>query len=367
MGTPGSYTASLTVASADNTGYTGQYFTVGDRQIFYTETSSTGGALGALAGRVLDYVLIDGYGDSGDWDSADLTGKVAVCSRGETDFSAKAQNAFDAGAIAILIYNNQPGTISMDLSDYTGTAPCVSITQSDGTWMKEQAQKADGYYAGQLTVAEDVSSTVGSAPVSMSSFSSWGVPGSLPLKPEITAPGGSIYSVNGAIPGGKSYENMSGTSMAAPQMADDGLVYVPVTLSQSHNGLLDVQYDASVLTLERVATSADLTSLRREDAAVSVGFADLAGTDTPATLVFSVKDKAAETTDVTFTTTQQENKTGDPLSVRTETIRLKAHTEPTKPVTPPDTGDFTLFPLWCALVAAIPAAALILTRKKKHI
>lgn len=53
----------------------------------------------------------------------------------------------------------------------------------------------------------------------MSSFSSWGVPGSLELKPEITAPGGSIYSVNGAIPGGQSYENMSGTSMAAPQMA----------------------------------------------------------------------------------------------------------------------------------------------------
>lgn len=31
----------------------------------------------------------------------------------------------------------------------------------------------------------------------MSSFSSWGVPGSLTLKPEITAPGGRIYSVWG--------------------------------------------------------------------------------------------------------------------------------------------------------------------------
>ena len=219
VGAPGSYTASLTVASADNVGYTGQYFTVGGRQIFYTETASTGGEFGALAGRELEYVLIDGYGDYGDWDNADLTGKVAVCSRGETNFSAKAQNAFDAGAIAVLVYNNQPGTINMDLSDYTGTAPCVSITQADGAWMKEQAQEADGYYSGKLAVAEGVSSTVNSDPISMSSFSSWGVPGSLELKPEITAPGGSIYSVNGAIPGGKSYENMSGTSMAAPQMA----------------------------------------------------------------------------------------------------------------------------------------------------
>ena len=55
-------------------------------------------------------------------------------------------------------------------------------------------------------------------PVTMSDFSSWGVPGSLELKPEITAPGGNIYSVNGVIPGGESYETMSGTSMASPRL-----------------------------------------------------------------------------------------------------------------------------------------------------
>ena len=173
-----------------------------------------------------------------------------------------------------------------------------------------------------------------------------------------------------AIPGGKAVANVGSLNAAkTAQVADDGLVYVPVTLSQSHNGLLDVQYDASVLTLERVATSADLTSLRREDAAVSVGFADLAGTDTPATLVFSVKDDSAETTDVTVTTTQQEDKTGEPLSTRTETVRLKDRTEPVtpaEPVNPPKTGDFTLIPLWCALMAAIPAAGLALGRRKKH-
>lgn len=39
------------------------------------------------------------------------------------------------------------------------------------------------------------------------------------IKPEITAPGGAIYSVDGSVPGGKAYELMSGTSMAAPQVA----------------------------------------------------------------------------------------------------------------------------------------------------
>ena len=55
--------------------------------------------------------------------------------------------------------------------------------------------------------------------LSMSSFSSWGVPGDLSLKPEISAPGGSIYSVNGGTSATDQYELMSGTSMAAPQVA----------------------------------------------------------------------------------------------------------------------------------------------------
>jgi len=225
VGSPGSYTNSFTVASADNVGYTGQYLAVGTRQIFYTETASVAPSITTLAGQALDYVLLEGIGDYGAWDGIDLTGKVAVCARGDINFSQKAQNAADAGAAAVLIYNNEAGSINMDLSDYTGSAPCVSITQADGAWMKEQAEavkQEDGeswYYAGSLTVAEGASSVVYDTPITMSDFSSWGVPGSLELKPEITAPGGNIYSVNGLIPGGESYETMSGTSMAAPQVA----------------------------------------------------------------------------------------------------------------------------------------------------
>ena len=63
----------------------------------------------------------------------------------------------------------------------------------------------------------------------ISEFSSWGVPGDLTLKPEIAAPGGNIYSLNGlhnstsGMQGGhQDYELMSGTSMAAPQIAGIG-------------------------------------------------------------------------------------------------------------------------------------------------
>ena len=50
----------------------------------------------------------------------------------------------------------------------------------------------------------------------MSDFSSWGALPDLTLAPDITAHGGEIYS---SIPGGDKYDKMSGTSMAAPNLA----------------------------------------------------------------------------------------------------------------------------------------------------
>ena len=64
VGSPGSYTNSFTVASADNVGYTGQYLAVGTRQIFYTETASNAPSITTLAGQTLDYVLLEGTGRS---------------------------------------------------------------------------------------------------------------------------------------------------------------------------------------------------------------------------------------------------------------------------------------------------------------
>ncbi len=84
----------------------------------------------------------------------------------------------------------------------------------------------------------------------MSDFSSWGIPDSLELKPEITAPGGNIYSVNGMVAGGKSYESMSGTSMAAPQMAGIAAVmaqYIRENDLQAKTGLSVRQLSHSLL------------------------------------------------------------------------------------------------------------------------
>ena len=226
-GSPGTFTNSLCVASVDNAGITGIFFQVAGKSIVFQETEYSNVKLQTLAGEQ-GYIFIDGTGTEEDFGSlADvLKGKVAICSRGGNSFYEKAEAAVKYGAIATVIYNNQPGVINMDLSTYTKTEPCVSITQEDGDFIRANSTPVkDGegnvlYYTGTMDIDDDVNSFMYDQDYdTMSSFSSYGVPGTLEMKPEISAPGGSIYSVDGTIDGGTAYVTMSGTSMAAPQVA----------------------------------------------------------------------------------------------------------------------------------------------------
>ena len=229
-GSPGSYTNSLAVASVDNDGTVGKYFTVGGQMIVYTETEYSNRPISSLdtsadgSGTEYDYIFIDGVGKTEDYAGMDLTGKVVFCQRGEISFYEKADNAAKLGAAAIVIYNNVEEPFGMDLTDYSYTAPCVSILMSEGAAVKAastEQKTPDGktYYTGKITISGKLGGTeYHSDYYTMSTFSSWGVPGSLELKPEITAPGGQIWSVNGVATSGTEYELMSGTSMAAPQV-----------------------------------------------------------------------------------------------------------------------------------------------------
>lgn len=62
-----------------------------------------------------------------------LAGKIALIDRGTCAFAAKAKNAQNAGAIAVIVVNNVPGPPStMGGTDNTVTIPAVMISQSDG-------------------------------------------------------------------------------------------------------------------------------------------------------------------------------------------------------------------------------------------
>ena len=243
-GSPGSFTNSLTVASVDNMGQTGRPLVFGDRHVFYSETSGYGNSpIATIAGREYEYVLVDGpgvddndhVGQEGDQfmaiGSEVLTGKIAMCYRGSSSFFAKANAAVAQGAVGVIIINNADGVINMNLTGYNYTAPAVSILKADGDAIKAASEKVEGdqeYYTGTMSISGEIEVQVPEVTdtVSVSSFSSYGPAGTLGMKPEILAPGGSIYSVWGANASTSSptqshtdYEVMSGTSMASPQVA----------------------------------------------------------------------------------------------------------------------------------------------------
>ena len=116
-----------------------------------------------------------------------------------------------------LVQSDTVVSISMGNSyqwSYAAGGPSRNIYYDDANYF---TGGSPGSFANAFTVASVGSGNVNTdGRYSMSSFSSWGVPSDLSLKPEITAPGGNIISVNGNNTTG--YTNMSGTSMAAPQI-----------------------------------------------------------------------------------------------------------------------------------------------------
>ncbi len=226
VGSPGSYTNAFTVASAVNSGYTG-YSVKFDGKIdsFYADGSSAANkpfvsldTSADASGTEYDYVLLKGYGEAEDFENIDVEGKIVLVSRGNISFFEKHVNAQAAGAAAVLVYNNASGTISMSLSGSDATIPCASITLADAESVMNEAayDSAKDVYTGKAVVLNKVTTNYNAADgYQMSDFSSVGVPGSLELKPEITAPGGNIYST---LDNGE-YGLMSGTSMSAPSVS----------------------------------------------------------------------------------------------------------------------------------------------------
>ena len=156
----------------------------------------------------MEYVSIPGYGRSSNYIGLNVTGKIALVSRGgDVSFEEKMSTAKQRGAAACIIYNNVTGTVQMSLGEDKNPIPTCSVTMEIG---RQLAAGASGSgRTGKLLLSRDYK-----AGPFMSSFSSWGPTPSLELKPEITAHGGEITS---SVPGG--WAEYSGTSMATPNMA----------------------------------------------------------------------------------------------------------------------------------------------------
>ena len=212
---PATYSSVVSVASVDNS-LAHSAFTVGDRDIPFQRAGGADGQkmpdLSDLTGGPFEYVD-GGIGSAEDGAALKakypegLAGKIVLVKRGSLTFQDKFNNIAGSKPAGFIVYNNVPGDSLVVMSLATDGVPAAFISQADGEAMLAAADHHLSVAPGKVVPP--------SAKYSMSSFSSWGVTPDLRLKPEVAAPGGNIYS---SVPGG-TYEFMSGTSMATPQMA----------------------------------------------------------------------------------------------------------------------------------------------------
>ena len=219
---PSTFQTSLSVASVDNAEGM-PYFTAAGLRIAYQEGANASGGDMASFGDIESGTYR--YVDAGEGKAADIAamvqanpdgieGAFALVRRGGTSDAGKPMTFEDKvkalapyKPAAVVIYDNVDSDSLLRPAVQTTTIPVAFISKANGEAMLAAAD--------HNLVFEKGARLAPSTDYVMSDFSSWGVSPDLALKPEISAPGGNIYS---ALPGDK-YGYMSGTSMATPQMA----------------------------------------------------------------------------------------------------------------------------------------------------
>ncbi|MGI2327690.1 cell wall-binding repeat-containing protein [Planococcus sp. YIM B11945] len=148
-------------------------------------------------------------GGPADYEGIDVKGKVVLVERGEHTFIDKTNYAAAAGAAGIIVYNS--ATATNFYKDQGGwDIPFMNIERAGGLDL-EKALGANELDGAVKQTAKEEGPEVGRA----TDFTSWGVTPDLEFKPELSAPGGNIYST---LENDK-YGVMSGTSMAAPHVS----------------------------------------------------------------------------------------------------------------------------------------------------
>lgn len=210
LGSPSATSESLSVANMENKSiYTSALKASNGQQFPYSNTAPERPIFAVTPNAPIEFVFC-GLGRETDFTGKNVKGKVALIERGSIDFLVKIRNAQTNEAAAVVIFNSEAGgnaILNMGI-DETVTIPAVFVGRNVGLLLNQLPTKTV-FFPSDLQLLPN--------PVGyfMDDSTSWGPTPNLEFKPEITAPGGNIYStVND-----DKYEVMSGTSMAAPHVA----------------------------------------------------------------------------------------------------------------------------------------------------
>lgn len=176
-----------------------------------------------LKGLNLPVVFIPGTGAEGNYTGKDVANKIVMVSRGTISFDEKIKTAQKHGAKAVIIINNVPGEglIPSYLGNGAGYIPAYSVSYEQGSPLLSKITATSTFSFDELGQLVDEGNK-------LATFSSRG-PARITydIKPEVTAPGVSVFStvpsyVHGADQIGNyqyAYDSLSGTSMATPNVA----------------------------------------------------------------------------------------------------------------------------------------------------
>ena len=167
------------------------------------------------------------------------SGKIIMIDRGTCLFADKILAAQQAGAVAVIMVNNVPSDpIIMGGVNAGITIPGVMISQADGALIKAHLAEGVVVRLADQTVHPELADQ-------LASFSSRGPAAPVNrLKPEITAPGFSITSVD--VGAGTTGVNLSGTSMSAPHVTG-----VAAMLRQLHPNWASEEIKAAMMNTSR--------------------------------------------------------------------------------------------------------------------
>jgi subtilisin family serine protease len=143
-----------------------------------------------------------------------MAGQAVLIRRGTCTFYTKAFNAQNAGAAAVVLYNNSAGRFSPTVAGSPAiTIPVVAVSDTEGVAINNAIDSGPQ----TLNWSDQTGTFLNPTGGLISSFSSYGLSPDLALKPDIGAPGGLIRSTYPLELGG--YATISGTSMSSPHVA----------------------------------------------------------------------------------------------------------------------------------------------------
>jgi subtilisin family serine protease len=333
-GTPGATTEAISVAASSDSGLINSALAVDanadnvvDNSYYAVQQSNySPGIPGTAPGTLTLFQKpsdANGLGCNAADFSTFTSGNVAFINRGTCSGKLKAFNAQTAGASAVVIVStdNNPVSLANDGAVAAITIPVVMIASASGSAISPSIGTAKGQLIENGGNSADI----------IASFSSRGVrrknlTGELLLKPDITAPGVSIFSTKSCYTGdgclGNEGSFNSGTSMASPHVAGVMALLRQQYPSWSVEDLKALVMSTATSDLFALDTITGATGQRWGTSRVGSGRVDVENATTEQVIAYNTDNSTA--VGVTFNGNEFLNNLGPQTENKTVTVENNA-------------------------------------------